>query len=100
MERTKYWRCPSDPAAGVFPVTNVKKKHNTHTKQTTTTLSSPGSSPNGYHLPRANNYFRGLAFRLSVSDKNNHRTPNQQTKIQLFESDEVTASDLTRDKNI
>ena len=32
MERTKYWRCPSDPAAGVFPVTNVKKKNTTHTQ--------------------------------------------------------------------
>ena len=65
MERKKYWCCPSHPAAGVFPVTNVKKTH-THTqkKQTTTTLSSPGSSPNGYHLPRPNNYFRGLAIRL------------------------------------
>ena len=99
MERKKYWCCPSDPSAGVFPVTNVKKTH-THTKQTTTTLSNPGLSPNGYHLPRPNNYFRGLAFRLSVSDKNTHRTPNQQMKIGIFGSDEVTVSDLTRNKNI
>ena len=33
MERKKYWCCPSHPAAGVFPVTNVKKTH-THTQKT------------------------------------------------------------------
>ena len=59
-----------------------------------------GILANGHHLQWANNFFRGLAFRSSVSDKNAHRTPNWQMKIEIFENDEVTASDLTRDKNV
>ena len=77
-------------------------------KQTSATLSGLGSSPYAaeYSLTvtisrePTLNFFRGLAFRSSVSDKNAHRTPNWQMKIEIFENDEVTASDLTRDKNV
>ena len=59
-----------------------------------------GILANGHHLQWANNFLRGLAFRSSVSDKNANRSPNWQMKIEIFEKDEVTGSDLTRDKNV
>ena len=89
MERIKYWCCPSDPVAGVFPVRNVKKK-NTHTQNK--------------QLQRSQARVQALTVTISsdptITFVDSHRTPNQQMKIEIFEKDEVTTSDFTWDKNI
>ena len=87
-----------DSVTGVVPGRTFKN-------QTNNNALRPGLKPirsrifaNGRHLRWVNNFFRGLAWSVQVI--NAHRTPNEQMKIKIFESDEVAASDLTRDKNV